>query len=122
VSPSLLWSGAPIGTLSYVVTAHDQNGRCHWAVADISGGVTSLVVDAGNGRGERLPSVARQLRNDLGVARYIGPSPERPGRLEFSVHAVDVGRLGLSTSAGPAELAAILGFHRMATETLTVYG
>jgi phosphatidylethanolamine-binding protein (PEBP) family uncharacterized protein len=107
--------------LSYVVTAHDQNGRCHWAVADISGGVTSLVTNAGNGHGERLPSVAKQLLNDLGLSRYTGPSSDRAGRLDFSVHAVDVGRLGLPHSAVPAELIAALTTHCLATSTLTAY-
>ncbi|HEY9313779.1 hypothetical protein [Williamsia sp.] len=79
VSPSLLWTGAPVGTLSYAVTATDSDGRCHWAVADVSGGVTSLVVDAGNGTGERLPSLARQLRNDYGLERYVGRPRPAPG-------------------------------------------
>ncbi|PYE15163.1 PBP family phospholipid-binding protein [Williamsia limnetica] len=126
VSPSLEWSGAPLGTLSYAVTAHDLNGRCYWAVADISGGVTSLVVDAGNGSGERLPSVARQLRNDLGYARYVGPAPAAlglPGRFIFAVHAVDVGRLPLRTHAGPCELTAALDGHEVGRATLTAaYG
>lgn len=126
VSPSLEWSGAPPGTLSYAVTAHDIDGRCYWAVADISGGVTSLVVDAGNGLGERLPSVARQLRNDLGIERYVGPAPAvlgLPGRFIFTVHAVDVGRLPLTAQAGPCTLTAALDVHSIGTATLTAaYG
>lgn len=126
VSPSLQWSGAPSGTLSYAVTAHDSTGRCYWAVADISGGVTSLVVDAGNGVGERLPSVAKQLRNDLGLARYLGPAPAAlglPGRFIFTVYAVDVGRLPLTRHAGPRELSAALEIHEVGRATLTAaYG
>ncbi|ORM26957.1 YbhB/YbcL family Raf kinase inhibitor-like protein [Williamsia sp. 1135] len=126
VSPSLEWTGAPLGTLSYAVTVTDLDGRCHWAVADISGGVTSLVVDAGNGLGERLPSVARQLRNHLGMERYVGPAPAvlgLPGRFIFAVHAVNVGRLPLSAHAGPAELTAALECHAVGRATLTAaYG
>lgn len=122
VSPSLHWSGAPIGTLSYAVTATGSDGRCHWAVADVSGGVTALVVDAGDGTGERLPSLARQLPNDLGIARYVGPSqapPGLPGRFTFTVHAVDVARLPLDPLAGPAQLQGALGIHSLGQATLT---
>jgi Raf kinase inhibitor-like YbhB/YbcL family protein len=122
VSPSLQWTGAPAGTLSYAVTATDSDGRCHWAVADVSGGVTSLVVDAGNGTGERLPSLARQLRNDYGLERYVGPAPAGPGvpgRFTFTVHAVDLGRLPLGILAGPVQLEEALRDHSLGRAGLT---
>lgn len=114
-SPGLSWTGFPEGTQSFAVTVYDPDaptasGFWHWAVVDIPGGVTQLPAGAGDGSGDDLPGQAFQLRNDGGVARYIGAAPP-PGHgrhtYHFVVHAVDVPSLGIAADASPA----FLGFN-----------
>jgi Raf kinase inhibitor-like YbhB/YbcL family protein len=115
VSPQLSWSGFPEGTKSFVVTVYDADaptasGFWHWAVVDIPAGVTELASGAGDESGSKLPQGAFQLRNDGGVARYVGaapPSGHGKHRYFTVVHAVDTESLGLSKHATPA----FLGFN-----------
>jgi Raf kinase inhibitor-like YbhB/YbcL family protein len=115
VSPQLSWSGFPDGTKSFVVTCYDPDaptasGFWHWAVVDIPGDVTNLSAGAGDDGGAGLPSGAFHLRNDGGLARYLGAAPppgHGPHHYHFVVHAVDVGSLGLDRDATPA----FLGFN-----------
>jgi Raf kinase inhibitor-like YbhB/YbcL family protein len=115
VSPQLSWADFPAGTRSFAVTCFDPDaptasGFWHWAIADLPGHTTELPTDAGNPDSGLLPSVAVTLRNDAGVARYIGAAP--PGghgshRYFFVVHAVDVESLDVGADATPA----FLGFN-----------
>ena len=115
ISPSLTWQGFPAGTKSFVVTMYDPDaptasGFWHWAVVDIPADVTKLARGVGNENGLDLPKGAFQLRNDGGMARYIGAAPPAGhGKHHYYivVHAVDVESLGLDKNATPA----FLGFN-----------
>jgi Raf kinase inhibitor-like YbhB/YbcL family protein len=120
-SPQLSWRGFPESTRSFAVTCYDPeaptaSGFWHWAVVDIPRDVTELARGVGDEGGEQLPSGAFQLRNDGGMARYIGAAPP-PGHgrhhYYFVVHAVDVESLGINRDASPA----FLGFN-LFTHTL----
>jgi Raf kinase inhibitor-like YbhB/YbcL family protein len=120
-SPQLSWSGAPAGTQSYAVTMYDPDaptasGFWHWAVFDVPADVTELATDAGNGSDGALPAGAKTLRNDGGVARFIGAAPpEGHGdhRYYIAVHAVSVPELDVGLDASPA----LLGFTLFMTAT-----
>ena len=121
VSPALSWSGFPEGTKSFAVTVYDPDaptasGFWHWAVVDLPSSVTSLPAGAGDQAGQGLPSGAFHLRNDGGLAGYIGAAPppgHGPHQYHFVVHAVDVPSLGI----GPDSTPAFLGFN-LFTHTL----
>jgi Raf kinase inhibitor-like YbhB/YbcL family protein len=115
ISPQLSWRGFPQATKSFVVTVYDPDaptasGFWHWAVVDIPANVTELPRGAGDESGSGLPPGAFQLRNDAGMARYLGSAPPAGhGKHHYYVvvHAVDVPSLGISKDATPA----FLGFN-----------
>jgi Raf kinase inhibitor-like YbhB/YbcL family protein len=120
VSPQLAWSGAPEGTLSYVVTCFDPDaptpsGFWHWVVVDLPASVTSL--EAGAGASDAALPGGFHIRTDFGSADYGGCAPpqgDMPHRYFFVVHAVDVDTLAVEASASPAVVSFNLAFHTLA--------
>ena len=120
-SPQLSWRGAPEGTKSYAVTVYDPyaptgSGFWHWAVADLPAGTTSLPSGACDDEGSGLPDGAIQLKNDAGMARFVGAAPPAghgPHTYFVAVHALDVETLGIDGSASPAYLGFNLHFHTL---------
>jgi Raf kinase inhibitor-like YbhB/YbcL family protein len=119
-SPQLSWSGAPEGTKSFVITCFDPDaptvsGFWHWVAVDIPSDVTELPSGAG-ASDDSLPGEAFHVRNDGGVAGFMGAAPP-PGdqvhRYFFVVHAVGEDKLGVDNSATPA----VVGFN-LAFKTL----
>ena len=126
VSPQLSWSGFPPETQSFAVTVYDPDaptasGFWHWAVFDIPATVTELPSGAGDEAGSGLPGGAVQLRNDAGMARYVGMAPpdgHGAHRYFTVVHAVDVPSLSLPKEASPAYLGFNLFTHAIARAML----
>jgi Raf kinase inhibitor-like YbhB/YbcL family protein len=117
-SPALSWSGAPEGTQSFAITVFDPDaptgsGFWHWAVCDIPASVTSLSAGAGTPGSPELPAGAVTLRNDAGIAGFLGAAPPagRTHRYVFTVWAVGAESLGLGPDASPA----FLGFNLFGT-------
>ena len=121
-SPEIHWSGFPKATQSFVVTVFDPmaptgSGFWHWAVVDIPVNVTSLATGAGDDTGSGLPEGAFQLRNDAGLARFLGAAPPAGSGKHIyyiGVHAVDVPSLGIDSMSPPAFLGFTLHGHTLA--------
>lgn len=107
VSPGLVWSGAPEGTKSFVISMYDPDaptgsGWWHWVVADIPHSVTHLAEGAGNSD-KLLPKGAVSIKTDFGSKGYGGPCPPpgKPHRYVISVFAMKVAKLGVPAGATP---------------------
>lgn len=121
-SPQLSWSGFPPETKSFAITVYDPiaptgSGFWHWAVVDVPVTTTSLETGAGDDTGSGLPAGSFQLKNDAGLARYIGAAPPAGhGEHQYyiAVHAVDVETLGIDDTATPGYLGFNLFSHTLA--------
>lgn len=126
-SPQLSWSGFPAETESFAITVYDPaaptaSGFWHWAVMDLPAATTSLATGAGDADGSGLPSQAVQLKNDGGLAHYLGAAPPAGhGQHTYyiAVHALDVPSLGLDDSATPAFLGFAMSGHTLARAEIT---
>ena len=129
VSPEISWSGAPSTTRSFAILMFDPDaptgsGFWHWAVYDIPANVSELPAGAGDEDGSALPEGAVQLRNDAGLARYLGaapPSGHGRHRYMFVVHALDTESLGLDPQATPAFLGFNLFSHSLGRGTIVAW-
>jgi Raf kinase inhibitor-like YbhB/YbcL family protein len=110
-SPALQWSGAPPGTLSFVVTLFDPDERStpsgwwHWVVYDLPKNVDSLPMGAGAEHSTLLPRETFQGRTDLGNDAYHGPCPangDPPHRYTFTVYALNVAKLDVPADSSGA--------------------
>jgi len=78
MSPSIVWSKGPSGTLSYVLLAEDSGVNraepiVHWIVYDLPS--TSDRLSQGIPAGPKLENGAGQGKNVRGEAGYLGPKP-----------------------------------------------
>jgi len=120
ISPQLNWSGFPKQTRSFAVTVYDPDaptvsGFWHWAVANLPSAVTSLPTGVGDGR--QLPGGAITLRNDAGLARFVGAAPpagDGVHRYYAAVHALAVEKLDITEESTPAFLGFNLFQHAIA--------
>jgi Raf kinase inhibitor-like YbhB/YbcL family protein len=129
ISPQLSWSGFPPETKSFALTVYDPDaptgsGFWHWGVVNLPANVTTLARGIGDDSGASLPKGAFQLKNDAGLARYIGAAPpDGHGRHNyyFVVHALDVDHLDITKSATPAYLGFTLYSHSIGRGTLIAW-
>jgi Raf kinase inhibitor-like YbhB/YbcL family protein len=114
-SPRIQWSGAPAGTRSFAIIAHDPDaptgvGFFHWIVANLPAHTTELAA------GAAMPPGAIQTQTDFGQPGYGGPCPP-PGethRYIFTVYALDVPHLDLPATASGALTRFMLRGHTLA--------
>ncbi|RKR74354.1 YbhB/YbcL family Raf kinase inhibitor-like protein [Frondihabitans australicus] len=127
VSPQLAWEGFPPETRSFAITMYDPDaptgsGFWHWAVANVPATTTSLASGAGDAAGSGLPSGAVQLKNDGGLAHFLGAAPPQghgPHRYFIAVHALDVESLDFSGDETPAFLGFNMFGHTLARAVIT---
>jgi Raf kinase inhibitor-like YbhB/YbcL family protein len=100
-SPELTWTGAPWGTVSYVVVLYDVTASfTHWGMYNISGGADGLPANAGVAGS----AYGQQILNDFALGNeYDGPCPPAgiapdAHQYVFTVYALST-RLDLNTPA-----------------------
>jgi Raf kinase inhibitor-like YbhB/YbcL family protein len=121
-SPPLAWSGAPVGTKSFVLLCDDPDAPAgtwhHWALFDIPSRLVHL--DEGYSSHQRAVQ-ARQAVNDFGDVGYGGPCPP-PGHgvhhYHFKLLALDVDKLKLSERSRCTEVDRAAKAHVLATAEL----
>jgi Raf kinase inhibitor-like YbhB/YbcL family protein len=122
-SPPLRWSGAPIGTKSFVLTLFDRDERStpsgwwHWVVYDLPSTVDQLPAGAGAEHTQLLPPGALQGRSDLGEDAYHGPCPAKgdpPHRYVFTIYALNVAKLPVPADSSGAMVTSVAQDHLLA--------
>ncbi|RMG60166.1 MAG: YbhB/YbcL family Raf kinase inhibitor-like protein [Gammaproteobacteria bacterium] len=127
LSPALTWSGEPGGTQSFAVTVFDPDaptghGWWHWLIYDIPADVHSLPRGAGDPSSGLAPAGSHQGMTDFKTTGYGGPCPpvgHGTHRYVFTVHALDVPRLGLPEGTPPGELARAIAAHELNSASIT---
>lgn len=115
-SPQLHWSGAPVDTRSFAVTAYDPDaptgrGWWHWVAYNIPVNITSLSGGRGGADGGKsLPEGAAMGRNDFGSGAYGGAPPPSGRRHRYIImaHALKTKNIEVSEDASPA----MIGFNQ----------
>lgn len=117
-APVLVWSHAPAGTLSFLVTLYDKDaptgvGFMHWVVVNVPATATGLTR-------EELPAGAFESRTDMGTPGYVGICPPAGSTHEyqFSVKALNVAQLPIDANATPALVGFLAHEHILGTATL----
>src|SRR5271170_5387104 len=119
-SPELHWSGAPAGTLSFVVTLFDPDERStpsgwwHWIVYDLPPATESLPKGAGALKSALLPAGTLQCRSDLGENAYHGPYPAQgdpPHRYTFTIYSLNVAKLPVPADSSGGMVTSIAQEH-----------
>ncbi len=126
LSPQLSWTGAPPDTKSFAVTCFDPDaptgsGFWHWVVANIPATVNALPLGAGDPASGKMPAGALEVRTDFSKPGYGGPCPP-PGahvhRYIFTVHAVSMAELPVTSETSAAIVGFYLHFNTLAKASL----
>jgi Raf kinase inhibitor-like YbhB/YbcL family protein len=122
LSPPLGWSGAPMGTRSFVVLCDDPDAPAgiwhHWAAYDISAGQTELAEGAGQ---DAAAKGFKQAINDFQKPGYGGPCPPRHHGIHhyrFRLLALSVDQLLLRRKPSCSEVEREARKHSIAEATL----
>jgi len=113
-SPPLRWTGAPVGTRSFVLIMDDPDAPggtfTHWVLFDIPATRTELP--------EALPrgTVGKAGTTSFGRAGYGGPCPPSGvHRYVFTLYALDVPSLGLREGSPRSAVERAMRGHVLAT-------
>ncbi|MDD4975702.1 MAG: YbhB/YbcL family Raf kinase inhibitor-like protein [Bacteriovorax sp.] len=126
ISPLLQWKNPPIGTKSFAVTVYDPDaptgsGWWHWTVFNIPSSVTQLEQGSGS-NSKKLPLNAIEGRTDFGKPGFGGACPpvgDKPHRYIFTLYALKIEKLDLTSEASGALVGFYLGQNTIAKSTLT---
>jgi Raf kinase inhibitor-like YbhB/YbcL family protein len=115
ISPSLSWSGAPSGTMSFVLTMIDVDVKpdewSHWVVVGLPATVNSLPSGA-----QSLPGGAKVIVSNFGDAAYAGPCPPKGTGVhhyQFTIWALPTATISLAPDEKATTLTALLSKHAL---------
>ena len=115
VSPNLSWSGAPSGTMSFVLTMIDvdvkPDGWSHWIVVGLP--ATSNALSRG---AQSLPGGAKAVVSNFGDAAYAGPCPPKGTGVhhyQFTIWALSTANISLAPDEKATALTALLSKHAL---------
>ncbi len=124
-SPHLKWQGAPEGTKSFALIAHDPDaprptGWYHWIVLNIPVSVRESKA------GQQINHPMMQVKNDFGSVTYGGACPPKGHgvhRYNFTVYALDCAALIPSPGSTPDSVERQVKKHALSSATITAnYG
>jgi Raf kinase inhibitor-like YbhB/YbcL family protein len=126
LSPQFSWTDVPPATKSFAIVCHDPDaptsgGFYHWVMFNIPGDWTGLDEGAGSKKAEALTHGEVLGHTDYGATGYGGPCPP-PGpahHYNFTVYALDVQTLPLSSSTTGALLEFQAIAHTLDKATIT---
>lgn len=129
ISPELSWVDVPKDTKSFAITVYDPDaptgsGWWHWVTFDIPAETTQLVSNSGDVDKNLAPKGSIQSITDFGGFGFGGacpPAGNPPHQYIFTVHALDVEKLGLDENASPAKVGFYLSGHTLAKASLVSY-
>ena len=121
ISPALVWSGAPAGTKSFVLTVIDTSvkplGWSHWIVMQIPPGAHAFAKGIA-----KLPNGSVVVKSNFGDYFYDGPCPPAGSglhRYEFTIWALGSKDIQLKPDAPADEISAALTKKALGKATLT---
>jgi hypothetical protein len=110
ISPNLSWSGAPSGTMSFVLTMIDvdvkPDGWSHWVLVGLPATSNSLPRGA-----QSLPGGAKAIASNFGAAAYDGPCPPKGTGVhhyQFTIWALSTATILLMPDEKATTLTALL--------------
>jgi Raf kinase inhibitor-like YbhB/YbcL family protein len=122
ISPNLAWSGAPSGTMSFVLTMIDVDVKpaewSHWIVVGLPAASNSLPRGA-----QSLPGGAKAIASNFGDAAYDGPCPPKGTGVhhyQFTVWALPTATISLRPDEKATTLTALLS--RQALDRASLIG
>ena len=118
-APELNWINAPANTKSFAIICHDPdaprpNGWYHWLMVNIPSNVSSY-------KGT-VPTGAVETVTDFNTTGYGGACPpvgHGIHRYNFTIYALDVEKLEVSSSTLPLEVEKAVKAHTLAQTTIT---
>ncbi|ESQ90450.1 YbhB/YbcL family Raf kinase inhibitor-like protein [Asticcacaulis benevestitus] len=120
IAPALIWSHAPVGTKSFVLTLYDKDaptgiGFMHWVVVNIPADQTAIAASG------VLPTKALQTRSDIGVPGFLGVCPPagEAHTYVFTLSALKVDALPVDANATPALVGFMTRANLLGQATLT---
>jgi Raf kinase inhibitor-like YbhB/YbcL family protein len=132
ISPALNWSGAPKGTKSFALLAHDPDaptggaGWWHWVVYNIPADATGMPQGAGTADGATLPKGSVQNKTDFGPPGWGGPCPPQghgTHHYHLTLHALKTDKLEIPDGATASLVGFMVNANSIGKAKLTgVYG
>lgn len=120
ISPQLSWSNAPQGTQSFAIICHDPDaprphGWYHWLVVNIPLSINQISA------GGKIEGALETI-SDFKQTTYGGPCPPIGHGIHhynFTVYALDVSQLNISSQTPPLEVEKLVKSHSLAQATIT---